>query len=129
MPAACGVSLGRDRAPVLCVVGDGSALYSPQAIGSAAREGLPVVFAVVDNGEYRILKDFLRGMGGPSAERGEFVGMDLRPGIDFLALGASMGARTAEIESTDDLGDALREGLEADGPTVLHVPIRSDGSR
>src|SRR5439155_15114174 len=51
MPAAVGISLGRDREPVLCVVGDGSALYSPQALWTAAHEGVPVVFAVVDNNQ------------------------------------------------------------------------------
>src|SRR5581483_1529860 len=57
MPAALGVSLGYDKAPVLCVVGDGSAMYSPQALWTAAREQLPVVFAVVNNRQYLILKN------------------------------------------------------------------------
>ena len=39
MPAALGVSLGYDRVPVLCVVGDGSAMYSPQALWTAATSG------------------------------------------------------------------------------------------
>jgi benzoylformate decarboxylase len=123
MPAACGVSLGRDRAPVLCVVGDGSAMYSPQAIWTAAREHLPVVFAVVDNGQYRILKDFLKGMGGPSASSGTFVGMDLQPAVDFEALGSSMGATSLTTSNADDVGDAVREGLARDGPTVIRIPI------
>ena len=54
--AACGVSLGRGREPVLCVVGDGSAMYSPQALWTAARERLPVLFAVVNNQQYAIIK-------------------------------------------------------------------------
>ena len=52
--------------PVLCVVGDGSAMYSPQALWTAAAEQLPVVFAVVNNRQYKILKGYLRGMGGAS---------------------------------------------------------------
>ena len=36
MPTALGVSLARDRSPVLCIVGDGSAMYSPQALWTAA---------------------------------------------------------------------------------------------
>ncbi len=92
MPAACGVSLGHGKAPVLCVVGDGSAMYSPQALWTAAAHQLPVVFAVVNNREYKILKGYLRGMGGASARTGTFVGMDLdQPPIDFTALARSMG--------------------------------------
>jgi benzoylformate decarboxylase len=123
MPAACGVSLGRDRSPVLCVVGDGSAMYSPQALWTAAREHLPVVFAVVDNGQYRILKDYLRGMGGVSASSGRFVAMDLEPGVDFLALAQSMGVAATRVDATADVADAVRAAFEAGRPHLLHVPI------
>src|SRR5213075_2609322 len=68
MPAAVGVSLAHDGEPVLCVVGDGSALYSPQALWTAAHERLPVVFAVVNNRQYLILKTNLGSMKGRSAE-------------------------------------------------------------
>jgi benzoylformate decarboxylase len=123
MPAACGVSLARDRAPVLCVVGDGSAMYSPQALWTAAREQLPVVFAVVDNGQYKILKDYLRGMGGASARSGTFVAMDLEPRVDFVALASAMGVPATPIASTADIGDAVGAAVAAGGPHLLHVPV------
>jgi benzoylformate decarboxylase len=123
MPAACGVSLARDGAPVLCVVGDGSAMYSPQALWTAAREQLPVVFAVVDNGQYRILKDYLRGMGGVSATTGRFVGMDLEPPVDYLALAQSMSVPATALDHTDDVAGAVRAAFASDGPHLLHIPI------
>jgi benzoylformate decarboxylase len=123
MPAACGVSLGRDRSPVLCAVGDGSAMYSPQALWTAAREHLPVVFAVVDNGQYRILKDYLRDMGGVSATTGRFVAMDLAPAVDHVGLARSMGVAATRIDSTGDVGDAVRAALDAGEPHLLHLPI------
>ena len=123
MPAACGVSLARDRSPVLCVVGDGSAMYSPQALWTAARERLPVVFAVVDNGQYRILKDYLRGMGGVSARTGQFVAMDLEPRVDHLALAASMGVAATPVASTGDIADAVGAALDTGLPHLLHIPI------
>src|SRR5262249_61933258 len=55
LPAALGVSLGRDREPVVAVVGDGSFLYSPQALWTAVREGLPVVAVVMNNRGHLIL--------------------------------------------------------------------------
>jgi benzoylformate decarboxylase len=123
MPAACGVSLARDRGPVLCVVGDGSTMYSPQALWTAARERLPVVFAVVDNGQYRILKDYLRGMGGVSATTGRFVGMDLEPRVDFLGLARSMAVPGVTVSATDEIADAVRAAVAAGGPHLLHIPI------
>lgn len=123
MPAACGVSLARDRSPVLCAIGDGSAMYSPQALWTAAREQLPVVFAVVDNGQYRILKDYLRGMGGAAARTGRFVGMDLEPAVDFVGLAESLGVAATPVASTADVGDAVAAAIAAGGPHLLHLPI------
>nr|MBA2283257.1 thiamine pyrophosphate-binding protein [Acidimicrobiia bacterium] len=123
MPAACGVALARGGDPVLCVVGDGSALYSPQALWTAAREELNVVFAVVDNGQYRILKDYLRGMGGVSATSGHFVGMDLEPRVDFVGLARSLGVPATAVESTHDIADVVAGALAIPGPHLLHVPI------
>ena len=124
MPAACGVSLGHRRAPVLCVVGDGSAMYSPQALWTAAAERLPVVFAVVNNRQYKILKGNLRGMGGAAARTGRFIGMDLdAPPIDFMALARSMGVDSTPIDTADDVADAVRAALASGRPHVLELPI------
>ena len=124
MPAACGVSLGSGREPVLSVVGDGSAMYSPQALWTAAREGLPVVFAVVNNRQYLILKNYLRGMEGETARTGTYVGMDLvDPPVDFVALATSMGVPATLVERAGDVGDAVRAALAAGGPHLLELPI------
>jgi len=125
MPAAVGVSLGRDRSPVLCVVGDGSAMYSPQALWTAANQRLPVVFAVVDNRQYLILKRALEGRKDEAARRQNFVGMDIAdPPIDFVALAQSMGVEAHRIDHADDIGDAVKAALaRADGPTLLEIPI------
>lgn len=124
MPAACGVSLGHGRAPVLCVVGDGSAMYSPQALWTAAAEGLPVVFAVVNNRQYKILKGYLRGMGGAAVRTGRYVGMDLDdPPVDFMALARSMAVDSTALESVTDVGDAVHAALATGRPHVLELPI------
>ena len=60
MPAALGFSLGLGRQPVVSLVGDGAAMYSPQALWTAANEDLPVTFIVINNREYNVLKNFMR---------------------------------------------------------------------
>jgi len=124
MPAACGVSLARDRSPVLCVVGDGSAMYSPQALWTAANEDLPVVFAVVNNRQYKILKGYLVGRGGPAAETGRLVGMDLdRPPVDYPALAASMGVAATRVDHAADVADVVAKALATGRPHLLELPI------
>ena len=124
MPAACGVSLAHAGAPVLCVVGDGSAMYSPQALWTAAAEGLPVVFAVVNNRQYKILKGYLRGRGGPAAQRDRYLGMDLdQPAVDYLALAESMAVAATRVERAADVGDAVNAALASGRPHLLELPI------
>ncbi len=124
MPAACGVSLAHQRAPVLCIVGDGSAMYSPQALWTAAAEDLPVVFAVVNNRQYKILKGLLDGRHGEAARTGRFPGMDLvEPPIDYVALASSMGVAGTRIDHAADVGDAVRAALAAGRPHLLELPI------
>lgn len=124
MPAACGVSLGHQQAPVLCVVGDGSAMYSPQALWTAAAQGLPVVFAVVNNRQYKILKGYLRGMGGAAMRTGRFIGMDLDdPPIDFVALARSMAVDATAVDSAADVGDAVRTALASGRPHLIELRI------
>ncbi|MQA86347.1 MAG: thiamine pyrophosphate-binding protein [Streptosporangiales bacterium] len=124
MPAAVGVSLGLGGGPVLCVVGDGAAMYTPQALWTAAREQLPVVVAVVDNAQYLILKNALRQRGKDSAATGRFVGMDLdRPRVDFCALAGSLGVDATYVDKAGDVGDAARAAFASGRPHLLHLPI------
>ena len=104
MPAAVGVSLAHDKAPVLCVVGDGSALYSPQALWSAVHEETPVVFVVLNNAEYGILKEFMLNQPQYNAQKHGFLAMDIcDPPVDFQFLARSMGVNGAkgDIERSD----------------------------
>jgi benzoylformate decarboxylase len=124
MPAACGVSLARDGEPVLCIVGDGSAMYSPQALWTAASRRLPVVFAVVNNQQYAILKANLRRMGGVSATTGRFVGMDLGdPPVDFSRLAESMGVPATRVDKASDVGAAAESAWQSGKPALLELPI------
>ena len=126
MPAAVGVSLARDKAPTLCVVGDGSAMYSPQALWTAANQKTPVVFAVVDNRQYLILKRALVGRKDEAARRDNFIGMDIAdPPVDFVALAQSMGVPAARVNKAGDIAGAVEAALKREGPTLLEIPISS----
>ena len=124
LPAAVGIALANPQKKVIALIGDGSAMYSPQALWTAAAEGLPVVFAVVNNRQYKILKGYLRGMGGASVRTGRFVGMDLDdPPIDFVALARSMAVDATVVDHAADVGDAVRTALATGRPHVLELAI------
>ncbi|WP_459719163.1 thiamine pyrophosphate-binding protein [Paraburkholderia sp. 2C] len=127
MPAAVGTSLGLDRSPVVCLVGDGSAMYSPQALWTAAHERLPVTFVVLNNGEYNILKNYARAQTNyRSAGTNRFIGMDITdPTIDFVALAGSLGVPARRVERAADIAGAVEDGIRSGRPNLIDVPISS----
>jgi benzoylformate decarboxylase len=125
MPAAVGFSLGIDRAPVVSIVGDGAALYSPQALWTAAHEKLPVSFVVINNRECNILKKFMRSQPHyASARANHFIAMDIvDPPIDFLALAASMGLPAQRVDRAADIAPALETAISSGVPNLIEIPI------
>jgi benzoylformate decarboxylase len=125
MPAAVGCSLGLGREPVVCLVGDGAALYSPQALWTAAHEKLPVTFVVMNNREYNVLKNFMKAQAGYlSARSNRFIAMDIdQPSIDYLALARSMGIPARRIERAADIAPAIEAGIVSREVNLVEVLI------
>ncbi|MGD0475871.1 MAG: thiamine pyrophosphate-dependent enzyme [Candidatus Velthaea sp.] len=125
MPAAVGCSLGIGREPVVCLIGDGAAMYSPQALWTAAHEQLPVTFVVMNNREYNVLKNFMRSQTGyASSRQNRFLAMDLEnPAIDFVALATSMGVAAQRIERASDVAPAIEAAIASGVPNLIEVLI------
>jgi len=125
MPAAVGCSLGLGREPVVCLVGDGAALYSPQALWTAAYEKLPVTFIVMNNREYNILKNFMRSQAHFTSSRTErFPAMEIdNPPIDYVALATSMGVRAQRIVRATDIAPAVEAGIRSGETNLIEVVI------
>jgi benzoylformate decarboxylase len=124
LPAALGVSLARGREPLLAVVGDGSFLYSPQAMWTAVREDLPVVTVVLNNSGYLILRRFLAqaAPAGQPALPGTELGIT-DPAVDPAALARGFGAQARRVDSLVDVGAAVRAALAAGQPALIEVPV------
>jgi benzoylformate decarboxylase len=127
MPNPIGIKLARPERPVLSVVGDGSALYTIQALWTAAHHKIPVTWVIANNRSYRILKlNMLEYLGEGAAGR-RFVEMDLaEPELDFSAIAASFGVKGVRVEHPDQVGDAVRDAQKANEPRLVDVVIEGD---
>ena len=120
MAGAVGVQLALPGRPVVAVIGDGSAMYSIQALWTAAHAKLPITYVIANNGGYRIIKERLKSFHG--VER--YTGMEFKdPPIDFVGLARAMGATAMQITDPDDIGPAVAESTRRDGPTLLDVVV------
>jgi benzoylformate decarboxylase len=120
MPAAVGVALGKPDAKVIGLIGDGSSMYSIQALWSAAQLALPITFIVLKNRRYAALQEFAPTFGfGP----GEPLAGSELPDIDFVALARGQGCRGVNVNSAQHLRDALIDALQASVPTLVEVDV------
>lgn len=128
MPAAVGFSLGLGRQPVVSLVGDGAAMYSPQAMWTAANEDLPVTFIVINNREYNVLKNFMRSQPHYlSARAGHFIGMDITaPPIDFLGLARAMGVPARRLSDVAEIHDTVRQAIASCRPNLIEIVIGTE---
>jgi benzoylformate decarboxylase len=124
LPAAIGAKLALSERPVVALVGDGSALYTIQGLWTAAREKLSVVFVIINNSSYRILKQRTNAMKALAAQTDCYVGMDLdNPRVDFVAVAQGFGLTAHRAKQLSEVRDMLAAALRADGPTLIDIEV------
>jgi len=117
LPASVGIALAQPGRRVVCLIGDGSMMYSVQALWTAVQHRLPITVVVINNGGYGAMRSFsqvMRVRGVP--------GIDL-PGLDFPSLARGMGCESMRIERAADLGGALQEACSSNGPVLVDVAV------
>jgi benzoylformate decarboxylase len=120
VPAAVGVALAQAPRQVMCYSGDGSAMYTIQALWTAAHLKLPITYVIANNGGYRIIKQRLKSFHGND----QFIGMDFAdPKIDFAALARAMGMPAEHISDPVAVGPALRRAFSTPGPKLLDIVV------
>jgi benzoylformate decarboxylase len=118
LPAAVGVALAKSLAQrVIGLFGDGSAMYSIQALWSAADLELPMTIVIVNNGGYAALSEF-----SSHFKIDALVGARL-PGIDFVGLARALGCTAVRVEHPQDLAPALTTALQSAGPHLVDVAV------
>ena len=120
MPAAVGVALGKPGKRVICLVGDGSSMYSIQALWSASQLKLPITFVILNNRRYAALQDFAPVFGFSTTE--VVQGTEL-PDIDFLSLAKGMGCAARRVSDAAELLEALARALDSDSSNVVEVEV------
>ncbi len=123
MPASVGAALA-GAGLVASFVGDGGAMYSPQALWSAAHYRAKVVFFVFNNRRYGVLQNVAKSLGYSNAVAGRFVGMEIAsPAIDYQALASSMGVPSQRADDRDAIAAAVAAALRREGPSLIEIAI------
>jgi benzoylformate decarboxylase len=119
LPAAVGLSLGRPERRTVCLIGDGSAMYSIQALWTAAQRKLPLTVVVINNLGYGAMRSFSQVM-----QVRNVPGLEL-PGIDFVRMAEGMGCDAVRVARSSELAPALARALAHPGASLVEVMVDS----
>ena len=119
LPAAVGMSLGRPGTRTVCLIGDGSAMYSIQALWTAAQRKLPLTVVVINNAGYGAMRSFSQVM-----QVRNVPGLEL-PDIDFVKIAEGMGCDAVRVSKASELAPALKHGLAHKGVSLIEVMVDS----
>jgi benzoylformate decarboxylase len=127
LPASVGAALAESMTDnprdVIGYIGDGSYLYYPHSIYSAARHDIDLTVVIPDNRNYRILKDNTVNIFGGEVDDYDFVGMDFEPPVDLVKNAESHGATGHRVETPEEISPTLEEALDSEGVDVLDVLV------
>ncbi|TMJ50994.1 MAG: benzoylformate decarboxylase [Alphaproteobacteria bacterium] len=119
LPAAVGMALGKGGIRTVCLIGDGSAMYSIQALWTAAQRKLPLTVIVINNAGYGAMRSFSEVM-----QVRNVPGLDL-PDIDFVKIAQGLGCDAVRVAKSSELEPALTRGLSHKGVSLIEVMVDS----
>jgi benzoylformate decarboxylase len=120
MPAAVGIALAKPGEKIIALMGDGSSMYSIQALWSAAQWKLPITFIVLNNRRYAALREFAPVFAFSEDETVQ--GTEL-PNIDFAMLARAQGCEGLRVEDAFELKETLFRALQAPLPVLVEVEV------
>jgi len=113
------MALGRPSIRTVCLIGDGSAMYSIQALWTAAQRKLPLTVVVINNAGYGAMRSFSQVM-----QVRNVPGLDL-PGIDFVKIAEGMGCDAERVSKSAELPSALMRAMSYQGVSLVEVVVDS----
>ena len=126
MAAAIGVALARPEVRTIALMGDGSAMYTIQALWTMAREKLNVVAVILNNRAYSILNAELQRVGAAAAGANAKAQFDLSdPALNFAQMGSSMGVSSVRVTTTEEFVAALERAFKTPGPHLIEAVVPS----
>jgi acetolactate synthase-1/2/3 large subunit len=122
MPVATGAAIACPERKVVALEGDGSGMYTLQALWTQAREGLDVTTLVFANRSYAILRGELANVGAGNPGRTALDMLDIgRPDLDWVGLARAMGVPGARVTTMEEFNRRLAESIAAPGPFLVEV--------
>ncbi|MEX1032288.1 MAG: acetolactate synthase large subunit [Cellvibrionaceae bacterium] len=122
LPVATGAAVACPDRKVVCLHGDGGAMYTIQALWTQARENLNVVNVIFSNRKYQILQVELMRVGATNPNQKTLDMLDIdKPDLNFQQLARGMGVDASRATTADEFNEQLKRALAAEGPQLIEA--------
>jgi acetolactate synthase-1/2/3 large subunit len=124
LPMATGAAVAAPDRKVIALEGDGSAMYTPQALWTHARENLDITTIVYANRSYKVLVDELQIIGAKETATTALSLLDLNhPTLNWVKLAEGMGVEAVRVDCTRSMNDALQSAIAGRGPRLIEAVV------
>jgi acetolactate synthase-1/2/3 large subunit len=121
LPLSAGAALACPDRKVVCLHGDGGAMYTLQTLWTLAREGLDVTTVVFANRSYAILKIELMRVGAVAGPGASSMLDIADPALDWVRLAAGMGVEAVRVDTLEAFDAAFAAAMRQRGPRLIEV--------
>lgn len=119
LPSAMGVKIALPNEQVICVAGDASIQMNIQELGTLAQYGINVKTVIINNRWQGMVRQWQEAFYGERYSSSNMeVGMP-----DFVKLAEAYGVKGIQIQSREELKDAIAEILAHEGPVLVDVRV------
>lgn len=123
LPLSTGAAIGAPGRRAVVLEGDGSAMYTVQALWTQAREKLDVTTLILSNRKYAILEIELRAAGAPQGNSASDLFEIERPGIDWVQMANAQGVEAARAGTVSRFADLFRTANARRGPFLIELVL------
>ena len=128
LPVAGGAAVACPDRKVVCLHGDGGAMYTVQSLWTQARENLDVTTVIFSNRAYAILRVELARTGAKELlVEGDTKALSMfdlsNPGLDWVSLARGMGVDALRVETVEDFSAAFADAMRRTGPRLIEAVI------
>ncbi|HJM59104.1 MAG TPA: acetolactate synthase large subunit, partial [SAR86 cluster bacterium] len=124
LPLATGAAIASPDRPVICLHGDGGAMYTIQSLWTQAREGLNVTNIIFSNKAYAILQVELERVGAlNTGDRATSMFSLDNPEINWVSLANSLGVPANRALTVEEFHKAFSDGVSSEGPSLIEIVL------
>ncbi|MFT5691733.1 MAG: acetolactate synthase-1/2/3 large subunit [Oceanicoccus sp.] len=124
LPTSIGAAVACPDRKVVCLHGDGGAMYTIQSLWTMARENLDVCVVIFANRKYQILQVELSRVGAQSMTKKTLDMLDIgSPDMNFVQMSEGMGVRANRAESIEEFNQLYLDAMQTQGPCLIEVVL------